>query len=48
MMKVTKDREPESYTEAAENSRWIEAMREEMRALVKNDTWDLVPASETT
>ena len=23
-------------------------MREEMRALVENDTWDLVPASETT
>ena len=48
MMKISEDREPETYAEAAEDPRWIEAMREEMRALVENDTWDLVPASETT
>ena len=47
MMKISEDREPETYAEAAEDPRWIEAMREEMRALVENDTWDLVPASET-
>ena len=48
MKKVAEDREPETYTEVAEDLRWIEAMREEMRALVENDTWDLVPAFETT
>ena len=46
MMKVAADQEPETYKEAAQDPRWIEAMREEMRALFDNDTWDLVPSSE--
>ena len=45
MMKVATDREPESFAEAAKNPRWVEAMNEEMQALSKNETWDLVPHS---
>ena len=45
MMKVATVREPETFSEAAKDPRWIEAMNEEMRALRKNETWDLVPHS---
>ena len=48
MMKVSEDREPETYSKAAEVLRWIEAMREEMPAFVVNNTWDLFPAFEAT
>ena len=48
MIKVSEDRELETYAEAVEDPCLIKAMREEMRALVENDTWDLLPASETT
>ncbi|CAL2227819.1 unnamed protein product [Prunus armeniaca] len=34
---------PNSVTEALEDSKWKEAMNEEMRALQKNGTWELVP-----
>ncbi|BBG93591.1 transposable element gene [Prunus dulcis] len=34
---------PNSVTEALEDSKWKEAMNEEMRALQKNDTWELMP-----
>ncbi|CAL2271615.1 unnamed protein product [Prunus armeniaca] len=34
---------PNSVTEALENPKWKEAMNEEMRALQKNVTWELVP-----
>jgi hypothetical protein len=37
-------REPESYAEAAEDANWPAAMEEEMHALAKNETWDLVDA----
>ena len=43
MMKIREDCQPETYTEAAEDPWWIEAIREEIRALVENDTWDLSP-----
>ena len=43
MMKVATVREPETFSEAAKDPRWIEAMNEEMQALCKNETWDLVP-----
>ena len=43
MMKVASEQEPESFPEAARNPRWMEAMEEEMQALVDNGTWDLVP-----
>ena len=45
MMKMAIVREPESFSEAAKDPRWIEAMNEEMQALRKNETWDLVPTS---
>ena len=45
MMKMATVREPETFSEAAKDPRWIEAMNEEMQALRKNETWDLVPTS---
>ena len=36
------DEEPLSYTEAACEEEWIRAMREEMLAIDRNDTWELV------
>jgi hypothetical protein len=41
----TNDDEPLCYQEALEGSnseKWKEAMKDEMNALAKNDTWDLV------
>ena len=43
MMKAVADREPESFAEAAKNPQWVKEMNEEMQALSKNETWDLVP-----
>lgn len=37
------ENEPSSYNEAKGVKEWEEAMNEEMHALVKNETWDLVP-----
>ena len=45
MMKVVIVREPETFSEAAKDPRWIEAMNEEIYALCENETWDLVPTS---
>ena len=45
MMKVAIVREPETFSEAAKDPRWIEVMNEEMQALCKNETWDLFPTS---
>ena len=42
LMKVTAEREPESFSEAAHDHRWIEHMDEKMQALVDNVSWDLV------
>ena len=42
MMKVATVRVPESFPKAAKDPRWVEAMNEEMQALNKNETWDLV------
>ncbi|KAJ0431334.1 putative RNA-directed DNA polymerase [Helianthus annuus] len=36
-------REPENYEEASQKSEWVEAMREEMNALLRNQTWELTP-----
>ena len=38
MMKVATVREPETFSEAAKDPRWIKAMNEEMHALCKNET----------
>ncbi|KAH9699562.1 hypothetical protein KPL71_024410 [Citrus sinensis] len=38
--------EPKTYTEAVsskDSKKWIAAMNEEMRSLIKNHTWDLIP-----
>ena len=38
--------EPKTYTEAVsskDSKKWIVAMDEEMRSLIKNHTWDLIP-----
>ena len=45
MMKVAAIRESKSFSEAAKDPRWVEAMNKEMQALCKNETWDLVPDS---
>ena len=45
MMKVVIVQEPETFSEAAKDRQWIEAMNEEMHALCKNKTWDLVHSS---
>ncbi|KAL6582070.1 hypothetical protein OROMI_006084 [Orobanche minor] len=36
------DVEPSSFAEANEDERWRRAMDEEIRAIVKNDTWELM------
>ena len=45
MMKVATIWELEIFSEVAKDPQWIEDMNEEMHALCKNETWDLVPAS---
>ena len=47
MMKVASVREPETLSEAIKDLRWVDAMNEEMQALCKNETWDLVPHTRT-
>ena len=41
---VAEVRELESYVEGAKDANWHAVMEEEMRALAKNETWDLVDA----
>ena len=45
MMKVATIQEPETFCKAMKDPWWIEAMNEEMQALSKHETWDLVPSS---
>ena len=42
MTKVAEVRKLESYAEASQDAKWKSAMEEEMKALAKNETWDLV------
>ena len=44
-MKVVTVREPKKKFEATNEPRCVEAMNEEMQALSKNETWDLIPYS---
>ena len=44
MTHVAEVHEPESYAEAAKDANWCATMKEEMHALVENETWDLVDA----
>ena len=36
-------KEPDTVHEALNDSKWLQAMKEEFDALIKNDTWILVP-----
>ncbi|KAL0383326.1 UNVERIFIED_CONTAM: Retrovirus-related Pol polyprotein from transposon RE1 [Sesamum calycinum] len=36
------DYEPKTYYQASKDDKWVEAMNQELTALEKNDTWDLV------
>ncbi|KAL0350510.1 UNVERIFIED_CONTAM: Retrovirus-related Pol polyprotein from transposon RE2 [Sesamum radiatum] len=38
-----KTQEPRSYPEASKDARWVAAMNDELSALDKNETWELVP-----
>jgi len=35
---------PKNWKEAKQDQRWKEIMHEELAALEKNDTWELVPS----
>ena len=37
---------PDTVSEAMNNPKWIQAIKEEMKALQKNDTWALMPLPE--
>lgn len=39
--------EPTCYTQATQSKEWRAAMMEEFDALLKNQTWELVPPSPT-
>ena len=42
MIKVATTREPVTFSKAAQDPQWIEAMKDEIQALNKKETWDLV------
>ena len=41
--KIDNKYEPSSFKEASKQEFWLEAMKVEYEALMKNETWDLVP-----
>ncbi|KAI3729444.1 hypothetical protein L6452_18102 [Arctium lappa] len=43
---ISTNMEPSSYKQAAENSEWISAMEEELKAMELNKTWTVVPLPE--
>jgi len=43
LAKIGNKNEPSSFKEASKQECWMEAMKVEYEALMKNDTWDLVP-----
>ena len=40
---VEEEKEPTSFEEASQKAEWRKAMKEEVKALAENQTWDLVP-----
>ena len=44
MMKVATIWESGNFSKTAKDPRWVEVMNEDMQALSKNKTWDLVPS----
>jgi hypothetical protein len=43
VLSIDKTVEPNSYNEASQDPKWIDAMNNELSALVVNNTWNLVP-----
>lgn len=43
LARVLSVHEPASYFEAKKNQKWVVAMNDELAALDKNNTWNLVP-----
>ena len=43
MAQVPETPDPETFEEASGHPDWDEAMNEEYRSLLANDTWDIVP-----
>lgn len=41
--RIYEEQEPSSYTEAVHDPRWQHAMEAELKALMENNTWDIVP-----
>ena len=35
--------EPKNIDEATKDDHWMKAMKEELKQIIKNDTWELVP-----
>jgi len=40
--RISAQQEPSSYDEAAKDPRWQQAMKDELQALIENETWDIV------
>ncbi|CAL1391452.1 unnamed protein product [Linum trigynum] len=40
---IEEEKEPTSYEEASKHEKWRKAMKEEIRALIENETWEIVP-----
>lgn len=40
---ISEENEPSFYEEAACDIHWQQAMEVELKALIKNNTWDIVP-----
>ena len=38
--------EPKNANEVVKDDHWIQAMKEELDQIIKNDTWELVPRPE--
>jgi hypothetical protein len=39
---ISKEQEPSNFVEAIKNPKWCKAMQEELSALEKNKTWEIV------
>nr|GEW16910.1 ribonuclease H-like domain-containing protein [Tanacetum cinerariifolium] len=46
VIQLNKTREPKTYFEASKYSHWIDAMNQEMNALLRNGTWELIDLPE--
>jgi hypothetical protein len=39
---ISKEQEPKKFQEATTNSVWLKAMKEKLKALEKNKTWEII------